>query len=194
MADPLSTARLTIELAAIEHASLLRDFFVRNDAHLARWDPPRPAQIRTEEFWRAECERAEHQFHEGEVARWVLFMQGDRSQAIGRVNFTQIVRGPFHSCVLGYAIDAQHQGHALMREALEVTIAHAFNVMRLHRIQASYIPANLRSGRLLRKLGFKREGLAPNYLYIDGAWRDHVVTALINSRFDSRIFRHSDAA
>ena len=80
-----------------------------------------------------------------------------------------------------------------MHEALQATIGHAFDAMRLHRIQASYLPANIRSARLLRKLGFRREGLAPQYLYIDGAWRDHVITALLNPRFDARVFTRSNA-
>ena len=42
-----------------------------------------------------------------------------------------------------------------------------------------YQPNNERSGRLLRSLGFTVEGYARDYLYIDGAWRDHVLTAKI---------------
>ncbi len=176
---------------ATGHAPLLVDFFRRNEGHLARWDPPRPAGIQTPEFWQAECERAVDECNDGLVARWVFFMGGGESQIIGRVNYTQIARGPFQSCLLGYAIDAAHEGRGLMREALEATIVHAFDALRLHRIQASHMPANVRSGRLLRKLGFRREGLAPQYLYIDGAWRDHVLTALINPRFDDNVFKRS---
>jgi [ribosomal protein S5]-alanine N-acetyltransferase len=31
---------------------------------------------------------------------------------------------------------------------------------------------------LLARLGFVVEGVAKEYLFIDGAWRDHVLTAL----------------
>ena len=56
--------------------------------------------------------------------------------------------------------------------------------MRLHRIMANYRPENERSGRLLERLGFVRGGLRERYLFIDGAWRDHVLTALTNPDFD----------
>lgn len=45
---------------------------------------------------------------------------------------------------------------------------------------ANYVPTNERSGRLLRRLGFTVEGYARDYLFIDGAWRDHVLTSLTN--------------
>ena len=35
-----------------------------------------------------------------------------------------------------------------------------------------------RSGALLARLGFEKEGYAKDYLLIDGQWRDHVLTAL----------------
>jgi ribosomal-protein-alanine N-acetyltransferase len=45
---------------------------------------------------------------------------------------------------------------------------------------ANYRPENERSGILLERLGFVREGLAKDYLFIDGQWRDHVLTSLTN--------------
>ncbi|KFN17466.1 hypothetical protein JM66_20365 [Aeromonas bestiarum] len=38
----------------------------------------------------------------------------------------------------------------------------------------------LRSGALLERLGFEREGLARDYLMINGRWEDHVLTARLN--------------
>jgi ribosomal-protein-alanine N-acetyltransferase len=118
----------------------------------------------------------------------VLVPRSDMSRIVGRVNFTQIVRGPFQSCMLGYAIDAECQGQGLMYEALQAALEHAFVVLRLHRVQANHLPENQRSARLLQRLGFRVEGLAREYLYINGAWRDHVLTALTYPQFDARIY------
>lgn len=46
-----------------------------------------------------------------------------------------------------------------------------------------------RSARVLARLGFVREGLAPRYLHIGGAWRDHVLNALVNPRYDDAWLR-----
>ena len=48
---------------------------------------------------------------------------------------------------------------------------------------ANYMPHNHRSGKLLERLGFEREGYAKDYLLIDGQWRDHVLTALTNKEW-----------
>ena len=45
---------------------------------------------------------------------------------------------------------------------------------------ANYLPINERSGRLLKRLGFKVEGYARDYIFINGAWQDHILTAMLN--------------
>jgi ribosomal-protein-alanine N-acetyltransferase len=170
------------------HGELLAAFFQRNDRHLAPWDPPRPAGVMQAAYWESECERALQDYEDGAVVRWLMMPRDQPNAVIGRINFTQIVRGPFQSCMLGYAIDAAFEGQGLMREALEAAIEHVFASLRLHRIQASYIVDNRRSASLLKRLGFVREGLARNYLFINGAWRDHIVTAKLNKDFDDSVF------
>lgn len=184
----LRTQRLQMVHMEPGHAQQLADFFRRNERHLAPWDPPRPSGIMQTEFWVSEGERAVDEHEQGAVVRWLMLPHDDPLRVIGRVNITQIVRGPFQSCMLGYAIDASHEGRGLMGEALEAAIDHVFTVLRLHRIQANYVPHNERSARLLQRLGFEREGLARDYLYIDGAWRDHILTARLNPAFDRGVF------
>ena len=184
----LTTAQLVIEPMASKHAPLLAEFFRRNDAHLRPWDPPRPRRIAEVDFWEAEALRAEDDGRAGAVARWLLLPRDAPPRLIGRVNYTQIVRGPFQSCMLGYAIDVEYQGRGLMFEALMCTLTHIFETLRLHRVQANYLPENHRSAKLLQRLGFRVEGLANEYLFINGAWRDHVLTALTSPTFDARVF------
>jgi len=113
--------------------------------------------------------------------RLMLFPRGNvAGPVMGTANFTQIVRGSFQACYLGYDLDKRAEGRGLMQEGLEAAIAHVFGPLRLHRIMANHLPYNQRSGALLRRLGFIPEGYARDYLFIDGAWRDHVMTALTN--------------
>jgi [ribosomal protein S5]-alanine N-acetyltransferase len=110
--------------------------------------------------------------------------KSNKDNIIGSIGFTQIFRGPFCSCVLGYQIDHAAEGKGLMLEALRAAIDYMFTTQKLHRIGANYRPENVRSGRLLSRLGFRIDGFAKEYLFIDGAWRDHVLTSLTNEIYN----------
>ncbi|WP_206360627.1 GNAT family N-acetyltransferase, partial [Pseudomonas viridiflava] len=56
---------------------------------------------------------------------------------------------------------------------------HAFDVLRLHRVQAETLPENVGSQRALESAGFTRYGFAPEYIKINGVWRDHVMFQLL---------------
>ena len=52
-----------------------------------------------------------------------------------------------------------------------------FRELGLHRVEAACLPSNEASQRLLRRVGFREEGLARAYLRIAGEWRDHLLFA-----------------
>lgn len=91
----------------------------------------------------------------------------------GVFNFTEIVRGVFQSCYLGFYGMQDYCGRGLMTTGLEAAVEHAFNVLGLHRIEANIRPENVRSIALVRRVGFRNEGYSPNYLFLEGSWRDH---------------------
>jgi ribosomal-protein-alanine N-acetyltransferase len=99
---------------------------------------------------------------------------------IASINLTNVVRGVFSAAHLGYSVDAGEQGAGIGTEGVGAVVQFAFETLRLHRVMANYQPGNERSARLLRRLGFLSEGFARDYLYIAGAWRDHVLTAKNN--------------
>lgn len=92
---------------------------------------------------------------------------------MGAVSVGNIVRGAFQSCYTGYWIGQKYAGQGFMTEALTLALRHAFVALELHRVEANIIPENTASKALVRKLGFRQEGLALRYLRINGRWRDH---------------------
>jgi ribosomal-protein-alanine N-acetyltransferase len=197
----LQTARLRLQHAEPSMAAAHAEFMRRNRAHLAPWEPPHQFDLLDAGAWTRHLAQSVEAWAGDREVRWVL-REPDGGMAvpgsvapesvalepdapiIGRINFTQIERGPFQSCRLGYQIDARFEGRGLMREALAAAIDWLFAVKELHRIEANYRPENARSGALLARLGFERTGLAREYLFIAGAWRDHVQMQRLNTAFD----------
>jgi ribosomal-protein-alanine N-acetyltransferase len=177
----LETERTTLRIGREDDAPALVAYIERNRSHHQRWEPRAHSSYRTVETQRRVLVRRAYDFEQGTAACFLLFERGaDGGTIIGRANFTELVRGPFQACFLGYSIDGAFEGKGYMSEALRAAIAWTFEELRLHRIMANYRPENERSGRLLERLGFVREGFAKDYLFIDGAWADHVLTALTN--------------
>jgi ribosomal-protein-alanine N-acetyltransferase len=104
----------------------------------------------------------------------------DNEKVIGIINYDQVIKGPFQACCLGYSIDGEYQGKGLMKEALSQTISYVVRELNLNRVMANYEPSNQRSAKLLKSLGFEREGYARKYLKLNGIWRDHILTSLIS--------------
>lgn len=105
--------------------------------------------------------------------RGFLIRVRETGAAAGTININSIIRGRYQGASLGYAAFAPSAGRGYMAEGLAATLRHAFDDLRLHRLEANVQPANKASLGLVRRLGFRYEGLSPAYLYIDGAWRDH---------------------
>jgi ribosomal-protein-alanine N-acetyltransferase len=108
----------------------------------------------------------------------------DPDAIIGSVNFNNFVRRAGQYCALGYGLDRDKEGQGLMTEALRAAIEYVFTTLNMHRIMANYMPWNERSGKVLAKLGFEKEGFARQFLYINGKWEDHIMTALVNEAWD----------
>jgi ribosomal-protein-alanine N-acetyltransferase len=181
----LRTKRLLITMPPAEAAERFVAYTVANREHHAPWTPG-PARPETIRGWRERLARYRREAREDVSLRLFLFRRSDPDgPVLGGIGFTSIERGPLQSCRLGYALDRDAVGHGYMVEALRAAIPHVFDVMRLHRITATYMPSNVRSAAVLKRLGFTVEGVARDYLFVGGAWHDHVVTSLSNPRWRS---------
>ena len=176
----LETERLRLCVPGEWAAPALLAFLERNRERFAAASPLPPPGGFTLERCAEGLRQAQAAYLAGSALSLRLFPRDDRESLIGDVSLTNIVRGPFQACHLGYRIDAAYEGQSLMSEALRAVIAHALGTLNLHRIMANYVPTNERSARLLGRLGFSVEGYARDYLFLEGRWKDHCLTSLIN--------------
>ncbi|WP_421525752.1 ribosomal protein S5-alanine N-acetyltransferase [Pseudomonas yamanorum] len=176
-ATGIHTDRLLLLPAHPCHARAVQAYLLQNRDFLQPWEPSRDDAFFELAAITERLETLADKTASGEALHLLIFSHGN---IIGACNFSNVVRGAFQACHLGYALSESGQGQGLMHEALTAAIAHVFAAMQLHRIMANYRPENQRSARLLARLGFEREGEARAYLKINGVWADHVLTALIN--------------
>lgn len=176
----LLTERLLLTIPGPAAAEAYVQFNRENDLHLAPWNGPMTARAFDADAVRQDLERQLAAFHEDRRYSFTIFARDTDTDAppLGYINFGEVVRGAFQACYMGYALAKRAEGRGYMTEAALVSLDYMFTVVRLHRVMANYQPHNHRSAAVLRRLGFTIEGTAKNYLYIGGAWRDHVLTSL----------------
>lgn len=177
----LQSPRLVLTIPSNDDIPEIISFFDRNSAFFKSTSPIREIDFNTPAYWVTVLSDNRSSFLNGSTIKLFMFLRADEElRVIGEVNFSQIFRGVFLACKLGYKIDKNFQGRGLMKEGLTRAIEFCFNEVGLHRIEANYMPNNLRSANVLKSLGFDIEGKANNYLKIDGVWEDHILTSLTN--------------
>lgn len=112
-----------------------------------------------------------------------LICLNDNDAIVGVININEIVRGIFQSGYMGYYLFEQYAGQGYMTDGMRLVIKYAFAKLKLHRLEANIQPKNKASIKLVKRLGFKKEGLSLRYLKIGGRWRDHERWALLKENW-----------
>ncbi|MBJ7220590.1 MULTISPECIES: ribosomal protein S5-alanine N-acetyltransferase [unclassified Brenneria] len=173
----LTTDRLVVRLAHERDAWRLAEYYSENRDFLKPWEPLRDASHCYPSGWQARLSVI-NDMHKQGSAYYFLLLDPNENEVWGVANFSNVLRGSFYACYLGYSLGQKWQGQGLMYEALQPALRYMQRQQYMHRIMANYMPHNQRSGNLLARLGFEREGYAKDYLLIDGKWQDHVLTVL----------------
>ncbi|MDX6762986.1 MULTISPECIES: GNAT family N-acetyltransferase [Streptomyces] len=157
---------------APDDAAGLAEAFVRNRANMAPTEPVRHEAFYTEAGQR---ERIEQQLQSRDAGLLLPYVFVDLASgaALGTINLGNIQHGPLSSGGLGYWVDEACRGKGLATAAAREVCRIARDELGLHRVEAGTLVDNLASQRVLAKAGFEQYGLAPRYLHINGAWRDH---------------------
>jgi ribosomal-protein-alanine N-acetyltransferase len=178
----LQTGRLVLRTIDSSFAARSLDYFVRNRVFFKAWMPTADDTFYTLAFHEEKLQIERDLLNQDRSIRLWIFKKEDRDfkRIIGDLAFSNIIRGAFQSCHLGYKMDGSEINKGLMTEALKRAIQFAFDELRLHRIEANIMPKNVRSIKVVEKLGFVNEGVSRKYLNISGVWQDHSHYVLLN--------------
>ena len=161
---------------------LISDYFIANKNFLKPWEPSREEAFYSEAGWTKRLIKL-HELHRMGLGYYLIILDSESGEMMGTVSFSNVSRFPFHACNLGYSLAENAQGKGVMTRAMRLAIKYMFSIQNVHRIMAAYLPRNHKSEATLMRLGFKKEGMAKDYLLIDGVWEDHILSSLVNDNW-----------
>ena len=161
---------------------LISDYFIANRDFLREWEPKREDAFFSEAGWTQRLIKL-NELHRMGLGYYLIILDSNSGEMLGTISFSNISRFPFYACNVGYSLSQTAQGRGVMTRALRMAVEYMFSIQNLHRIMAGYMPRNKRSESVLKRLEFTQEGLAKDYLLINGKWEDHVLTSLTNANW-----------
>jgi len=151
--------------------------------HLTRWEEAWSPDQATAASFRRRLRTYDADRRRGGGLFLLAFRREDR-RMVGGVTLSNIRYGVSRSGILGYWIGAPYVRRGYGSAAVQALVAHAMEAIALNRLVAGCQPENIASQKLLESCGFSEEGLARDYLRINGEWRDHKIFALTAADYD----------
>ncbi len=102
---------------------------------------------------------------------------------VGNVSVMEVARGISQTAFLGYRIYNNYWRKGYGKEAVQAMIDIGFKDIKLHRIEAGIEPGNIRSIRLAKSLGMRREGLKKRAIFLRSGWVDLLMYTLTSEDF-----------
>lgn len=175
----LFTQRLVLTLS---HPKLTKEvcrFHNENKAAFAGTEPCRPDSFYTLNGVKDNLRYDDKLSRKCEEFRFWITEKGS-DEIIGTVCIASILFGSVKSCFLSYKVAEKHQGKGYATEAVNEVCRFAFTILQLHRIESYVMPRNIKSCRVMEKLGFEKEGVSRRCLEVNGVWEDHIRFSLLN--------------
>jgi ribosomal-protein-alanine N-acetyltransferase len=160
---------IDLRLITTDDAEVLARLLHADAAFLAPWEPEREEGFATVDGQRRAIEASLATRAAGTGMPWVILEDG---AVVGRITLFSVVRGALQSGTLGYWVTGARNGRGIATAAVGAALRSAFGDLGLHRVQADTLIHNTASQRVLERNGFRRIGMAPQYLRIAGRWQD----------------------
>ena len=117
---------------------------------------------------------------EARAERSFSFLIWRGESLIGQITMGGVMQGAMRGAHIGYWIDKNYANKGYTTAAVELLTQFGFSELGLHRIEINVRPENLASCKVAEKAGYHFEGFRPQFLHIDGAWRDHNCYVRVN--------------
>lgn len=177
----LTTARLQLRPIQPDDAEILLKAKQESWAELYQWNVGVIAEYEKLNlaFEQEFCTKRAEAFAKRERLNFLAFMQAENGfVGVGSLNECDWENNQ-HS--LGYWVHSAHTGKGYASEMAQALVHHAFVDLKAFRLTSFHAAPNKASGRVLKKVGFKHEGVLRQQHVIRGERMDEVHYGLLVS-------------
>jgi RimJ/RimL family protein N-acetyltransferase len=110
----------------------------------------------------------------------------EKKEVVGVISLENVDFEHRHAEV-GYWLGKKYRGKGIMTEAGKLVLNFAFEKLKLHRVDAGVFSDNLISQKVLKKLGFKKEGVRRHWRLKFGRWKDDVLYSILENEYYKKV-------
>lgn len=177
--DTIETVRLTLRFPRMEDYGQWSSVRHQSKAFLVPWEASWPSDDLSRSAFAQRLKHYRGNVRKDNAYPLLIFKANDSHELVGGVTVSNVRRGIAQTAQLGYWIGQPYANQGYMSEAVRAVADFCFDQLGLHRLEAACLIKNAPSARVLEKCGFLREGIARQYLKINGQWQDHLLFALL---------------
>lgn len=137
-------------------------------------------EVENRNFFEQTCMPRGNKYYEEENFRQILkeliieqkqgihymhLIKNQDDKIIGRINLVEVITGNMNKAELGYRIAKEYIGKGYGKKVVELILAEAKNIQKLHRIEASASIENIASQKVLEYNGFRKVGVYNEHIY-----------------------------
>ena len=109
----------------------------------------------------------------------------DSNEMIGALDLLEVSK-THRRAKIGIFFYQKHWGHGFGTEAVKRLLGFGFKTLKLNRIEYGFMEENTRSAGVMKKLGFKIEGIQREFLRKRGKFVNHVFGSILASEWKKR--------
>lgn len=175
----IETKRLILRVLTPDYAQDTLDFYMAHPEVYEKYEPIFKDEFYTLNYHEKLLQAEYQQTLLMRMFRFWIFEKDNPEQIIGTVSFHGISPDIYSCCSVGYKIAPEYWRKGYAYEAINASIEMIAKEIGIRRFEALVLPDNTPSIKLLEKLGFEKEGVLKEKIFIQGQWRDHIMYGLL---------------
>jgi [ribosomal protein S5]-alanine N-acetyltransferase len=176
----LKTKRLILRPFKLSDAKSVQQKAGKKEIAKTTLNIPHPYPDGVAEEW---ISTHQSKFESGELVNYAITLK-ETGELIGAVGL--VVTKKFNHAELGYWIDKSYWGEGYATEAAKALLDYGFNTHKLYKIFAELMTKNPASGKVVKKLGMKKEGLFKGHVLKANRYEDIVMYGILKTEWSKK--------